>query len=257
MFAHALPQGSLRPAEALPPTLTPNAIFAMAPPAPRAMSFLGACLVYAACGAGLMFAPAIHTKVGTTTTRHFIFEDPTTTAAVVPPAVRQVPPAPQPGLIVKSAPQRPEGWTPPLETNVVPPTPTTLPTVDNSWKNARAATPEDAMRPTTPQTTGGFGTGTGTPTTVDIDFHQMRVLHRVDPAYPPLAKAARIQGEVVLLMTVDPQGFPSEVRALAGPHFTLEQEAMRVARLWRFEPASVNGQAVSAQFRLTIQFRLR
>ncbi|MDE3034166.1 MAG: TonB family protein, partial [Acidobacteriota bacterium] len=35
------------------------------------------------------------------------------------------------------------------------------------------------------------------------------------------------------------------------------EEALRAARQWRFEPARINGQAVPASFRLTLNFRLR
>ncbi len=259
MFAHALPQGSLRPAEALPPTLTPNAIFAMAPPAPRAMSFLGACLVYGACGAALMFAPAVKTQLQPPPTVTVILPDPTTDV-MAPTTVRIVPPTPAPGLVVKNAPERPKDWTPPVASDVVPLiTPTSLPTQNLMMTSTRAETPADALRHALPPSqTTGTGTGSGSAATVvEFDFQQMRILHQVAPVYPAMARLARIQGDVVLLMAVDPRGVPTEVKALSGPHPSLEQEAMRVARLWRFEPATLNGQAVSAQFRLTLLFRLK
>jgi len=149
------------------------------------------------------------------------------------------------------------GWTPPLESNVVPPTPSSLPTENEFWKSTRAETPDDVARAAVTTQVGPSGPFTGVPTVVEFDFQQMRVVQRVDPVYPALAKAAHIQGEVVLLMAVDPHGVPSEVKALSGPHPSLQQEAMRVARLWRFEPANLNGQPVSAQFRLTILFKLK
>ncbi len=259
MFAHALLQGSLRPAEALPPTLTPNAIFAMAPPAPRAMSFLGACLVYGACGAGLLLAPAVKAQLPRPETARITFED-YVPEVVTRPQVQVAPPTPAPGLVVKNAPERPKDWTPPVDSNVVPnTTPTSLPTENLTMSTARAETPADALRHTLPASQAtGTGTGSGSSgTVVDFDFQQMRVLHQVAPVYPAMARLARIQGDVVLLMAVDPRGVPTEVKALSGPHPSLEQEAMRVARLWRFEPATLNGQAVSAQFRLTLLFRLK
>src|SRR5512133_903471 len=97
MFAHALPQGGLRPAEALPPTLLPNAIFSLAPPAPPALGVLGACLGYAACGAGLMYAPAIVRPKAPPPTVAVTFVDPTT-PMVTPVAAQQALPTPRPGL---------------------------------------------------------------------------------------------------------------------------------------------------------------
>lgn len=259
MFAHALPQGSLRPAEALPPTLTPNAIFAMAPPAPRAMSFLGACLVYGACGAALMFAPAVQAQLQPPPTVSVTIGE-TVPETVVPQSVRVTPPAPAAGVILRNAPVRPDDWKPPVDINTVPiVTPTNLPTQDISMTSVRAERPDDSLhRALPPSSAGGGDTAPGGHSSViDFDFRQMRILHQVAPVYPAMARIARIQGDVVLLMAVDPRGVPMEVKALSGPHPSLEQEAMRVAKLWRFEPATLNGQAVAAQFRLTLLFRLK
>ncbi len=244
------------PAFGLPPTLTPNAVLAMAPPAPRALSLLGACLVYTVCGAALVLAPVPRTSPSGPTTKPEFFSEPST-PGVVPCVVQLKPPTPLPGQVAEHAPRRPEGWTPPVDSDVVPTTATTLPTRDGSRDSLRAPTPEDALRPTTSAPRGTLGTIAPPAAMVEFDFQQMRVLQAVNPVYPPMARLARIQGEVVLLMAVDPRGVPTEVRALSGPHPSLEQEAMRVARLWRFEPATLNGQPVSAQFRLTIQFRLK
>jgi protein TonB len=203
-----------------------------------------------------MFAPSITLPKPPPTTVTVLINEPTT-AMVTPAAVRQALPTPRPGLVMKTAPARPEGWTPPIDSGTVPETPKTFPTDDVSMSSVRAETPEDAHRVALPQQTG-TGTASGSASAVvPFDFQQMRILHRVDPVYPPLAKMAKIQGEVILLMAVDPRGVPTDVKALSGPHPSLEQEAMRIARLWRFEPASLNGQPVTAQFRLTIVFRLR
>ena len=85
---------------------------------------------------------------------------------------------------------------------------------------------------------------------------QVRILSQVQPVYPSLARAARVQGPVVLRMTIDTLGVPTDVQVASG-HPALQAEAMRAARLWRFAPAMVNGQALSATFQLTIIFSLR
>src|SRR5512133_903958 len=97
MFAHALPQGGLRPAEALPPTLLPTAIFSVAPPAPRPPAFPGARLACAACGAGVIYAPAIVRPKAPPPTVAVTFVDPTT-PMVTPVAAQQALPTPRPGL---------------------------------------------------------------------------------------------------------------------------------------------------------------
>ncbi|HJV48130.1 MAG TPA: energy transducer TonB [Geothrix sp.] len=84
----------------------------------------------------------------------------------------------------------------------------------------------------------------------------LAVLHRVDPVYPEFARRARIQGPVVLLMTVDEQGQPTQVQVLEG-HPAFHEAAVQAARQWRFEPARMDGRPVSATFRLTLKFALR
>lgn len=261
MFTHALPLGSLRPIEALPPTLTPNAIFAMAPPAPRRLGFLGACIIYAGCGLAMTLAPSLNVgNLGGTKTARDGFtvpeERPHIDVDLNP--VKPPPPAHFRELTSKAAPVRDAAWTPPAPINDVPETPNVLPTTSRFGDSIRGGdNVSNVQAPVGAGPDDGRAVAGAGPTTLDYEFNQMRVLSRVDPMYPALAKLAKVQGEVVLLMLVDPHGIPSEVKALSGPHPSLEQEAMRVARMWRFEPARLNGQAVSAQFRLTIVFRLR
>jgi protein TonB len=82
------------------------------------------------------------------------------------------------------------------------------------------------------------------------------VLRQVEPTYPDFARRARIQGTVVLLMTVDELGQPLRVQVLEG-HPVFHETAVQAARQWRFEPARVDGRPVSASFRLTLKFTMR
>lgn len=90
-----------------------------------------------------------------------------------------------------------------------------------------------------------------------MELTQLQILRQAAPSYPPLARIARRQGSVVLLMTIDTQGVPVDVKLLTSPDPSLAAEAERAARLWRFAPALLNGQPVNAQFRLTLNFRLQ
>jgi protein TonB len=82
------------------------------------------------------------------------------------------------------------------------------------------------------------------------------VLRRVDPVYPDFARRSRIQGPVVLMLTVDEHGQPIQVQVLQG-HPVFHEVALQAARQWRFEPARLGGRAVAASFRLTLNFSLR
>jgi protein TonB len=251
MPTHALAQGGLRPADALPPTLQPNAVLLAAPPSARGLSLLTACLVYCVIGSGLLLAarervlalaagPRFHPVV-------WDFE----------PAVRPEPPRFSPPRAGGDGSRSAAGET------VTPPA--AVPDATPATLNSRDLSHSGPATAELPVVKGGTGPGTqiacqlpyqpvSAPVTVELK--DLRVLHQVQPVYPALARAIRAQGPVLLLMTVDAMGVPTEVQILSGPHPALMAEAERVARLWRFEPARVDGRAVPAQFRLTVLFRL-
>jgi protein TonB len=116
-----------------------------------------------------------------------------------------------------------------------------------------------------PGPTGTALAGTGQATTSEppgqaqvrfVDVNMVRILHQVTPGYPALARMTHVQGAVVLLMTIDETGAPTEVKVLEG-HPGLQEAALQAARQWRFEPARVEGRPVPASFRLTLNFRLQ
>jgi protein TonB len=98
-------------------------------------------------------------------------------------------------------------------------------------------------------------TGNG-PIVHDFTATGLAVLRQVDPVYPDFARKARIQGPVVLMMTVDERGLPIQVQVLEG-HPVFHEAALLAARQWRFEPARMDGRPVLATFRLTLKFSLR
>ncbi len=53
---------------------------------------------------------------------------------------------------------------------------------------------------------------------VEMDYSKIRVKHQPEaPAYPPEAKAARIQGTVVVVVTIDLAGKVTDAKAISGP----------------------------------------
>lgn len=64
------------------------------------------------------------------------------------------------------------------------------------------------------------------------------VIKRVEPVYPPIARAARIQGTVVLDAVILQDGTVGEVRVLKSANPILEKSAVDALRQWRFTPAS-------------------
>jgi len=92
---------------------------------------------------------------------------------------------------------------------------------------------------------------------VEVGFEEIRVKHQPDaPAYPPEAKAQRIQGTVVVVVVIDAQGKVRDAKAISGPP-ELHACAVGYAKTWEFEPVQVKGKPVPARFKLTMPFRLR
>lgn len=77
------------------------------------------------------------------------------------------------------------------------------------------------------------------------------------PPYPEAAREDGLEGLVRLAVEVDAQGRVSAVRWDARSGVMLLDIAARDAvRLWRFEPARQDGQAVASTVRVALQFRL-
>jgi TonB family protein len=82
-----------------------------------------------------------------------------------------------------------------------------------------------------------------------------RLLHRVDPKYPELAKSQHIQGAVELEAQVLGDGTVGNVAVLRGDPLLAEAAASAVKQ-WKYQPYSVNGRSVERQERITVKFKL-
>lgn len=170
------------------------------------------------------------------------------------------PPAPAPPPVAPPKPVDKDTPPPPPLTNqdTVPDlAPKALPKEDLSLKYATAhtGTPGAKGTPTTAPYTGTSSQSGGK--IVDFDFNEIKIKYQPPaPPYPAIAKIARVQGTVVVQITIDPHGVPTKATAIEGPpqlRPTAEQYAMK----WRFEPAMLNGVAQYGRFTLTMPFRLR
>ena len=81
------------------------------------------------------------------------------------------------------------------------------------------------------------------------------LLHRVAPAYPPEALAARLEGDVVLQGVIGKDGAVREVRVVSGDP-RLVDAATDAVRHWRYDPFRSHGEAVDMLSTLTVHFRL-
>lgn len=84
---------------------------------------------------------------------------------------------------------------------------------------------------------------------------QGRVLRRVQPPYPVIARQARIQGSVQVQIDISEYGAVTNVTLLSG-HPLLRDAALQAAKQWQFIPTELNGQRVRAIGLLTFNFTL-
>ena len=82
-----------------------------------------------------------------------------------------------------------------------------------------------------------------------------RLVHRVDPVYPPLARQARISGTVELTGVIGIDGRIRELLVVHGHPF-LAKAALEAVRQWTYEPTLLNGAAVEVVAPITINFFL-
>lgn len=78
---------------------------------------------------------------------------------------------------------------------------------------------------------------------------------RAEPVYPPLAKAARISGSVVVEVTIDEEGNVISARAVSG-HPLLKDAAVAAAREWKFSATQLQGIPVKVIGTITFNFHM-
>jgi periplasmic protein TonB len=81
------------------------------------------------------------------------------------------------------------------------------------------------------------------------------LVHKVLPAYPPLARTARIQGQVVLQALISRQGVIENLTVLSG-HPLLAPAAKEAVRQWRYRPYVLNNEPVEVETQITVNFSL-
>jgi len=81
------------------------------------------------------------------------------------------------------------------------------------------------------------------------------LIKRVEPTYPPLARAARVQGEVVLSAVISVNGDIQNLQLVSG-HPMLVPQAIEAVRQWRYKPYLLNGQPVEVETTITVIFSL-
>jgi len=83
------------------------------------------------------------------------------------------------------------------------------------------------------------------------------LIKEVKPKYTPEAKKAKIQGVVTLDGVVNTDGTIGDVEVTTSLDAGLDQEAIKAAKQWRFEPGTKDGKPVPVLITLELTFTLR
>jgi protein TonB len=93
------------------------------------------------------------------------------------------------------------------------------------------------------------------PTRVSIGVTNGLLLAPIQPVYPPIARAAGIQGTVVLEAVISKAGRIESLHAISGPEM-LRKAAMDAVAVARYRPYLLNGDPTEVQTTVTVVFRL-
>jgi len=97
---------------------------------------------------------------------------------------------------------------------------------------------------------------TKTPIRVGGKVRPPRVITRVSPTYPPLARQTRLEGDVLIDAVIDTEGNVVQMQVVSG-HPLLIGAALEAVRQWKYEPTYLNDQVIPVQLVVTVTFRLR
>jgi TonB family protein len=82
-----------------------------------------------------------------------------------------------------------------------------------------------------------------------------QVITKVAPVYPPLARQARIQGQVILRAQISKSGDVENLQLISG-HPILAPAAIDAVKQWKYRPYLLNGEPIAVETSVTVNFTL-
>lgn len=93
------------------------------------------------------------------------------------------------------------------------------------------------------------------PVTISKGVAAGMAISQPPPAYPAIARAAGIQGTVILQATISKSGTIEGLRVVGGPAM-LRQSALDAVKQWRYRPYLLNGDPVEVETTINVIFSL-
>lgn len=88
------------------------------------------------------------------------------------------------------------------------------------------------------------------------NVQESKLILKVDPIYPELARRAHVSGMVILEAMIDEEGNVADLKVLRG-HPLLNEAAVQAVRQWKYSPTVLNGEPVPVLATVTVIFRLQ
>lgn len=157
---------------------------------------------------------------------------PTRVATIIDPDDVQLPPGPDDGVIggIGGGPRQSSSF------------------VDNLIAQLRPPPPErKPPQPAKPSLPAQIAVSKG--------VQEAMLIHRVTPAYPPLAVQTRTEGVVQLRAIIDREGKVTQLQVLSGNVLLLEA-ALSAVRQWRYRPTLLSGVPVEVVTQIDVRFTL-
>jgi TonB family protein len=80
------------------------------------------------------------------------------------------------------------------------------------------------------------------------------ILARIEPVYPPALARAGVKGKVAVHCVIDKNGRVRDPQVVFATMPAFADSVLRAMKEWRYQPASLNGQAVDCYLDLTVDF---
>ena len=81
-----------------------------------------------------------------------------------------------------------------------------------------------------------------------------KLVHHVDPVYPPEVRAAGVEGSVTLKVLIDENGNVASIEPVDG-NPALAPGAIQAVKQWTYQPTLLNGQPVRVSTQVVVQFQ--
>jgi protein TonB len=88
------------------------------------------------------------------------------------------------------------------------------------------------------------------------NVQESKLILKVAPIYPELARRARVEGLVILEAMIDEEGNVADLKVLQG-HPLLNEAAIQAVKQWKYSPTVLNGEPVPVLATVTVIFRLQ